>query len=167
MKRLSPPVSCFTDRSMVVPLLLIICVIYVLCLSCFRVCSLLPCGHLLGKDWPLGSRLWCLILFLSLTHVVSWGRCGTWLYRFLLFAATFLTYIRGVIYLFIIILYPKKSLDLYKSDIYGSSFDSKMMQQFYINGWKQGSSFGQSQVLLFCCNACKVQYFSGIKIFSI
>ena len=29
----------------------IICVIYmyVLCLSCFRVCSLLPCGHQLGK----------------------------------------------------------------------------------------------------------------------
>ena len=25
------------------------CVIYVLCLPCFRVCSLLPCGHLLGK----------------------------------------------------------------------------------------------------------------------
>ena len=30
---------------------------YVLCLSCFRVCSLLPCGHLLGKGWPLDSRL--------------------------------------------------------------------------------------------------------------
>ena len=29
-------------------LLWIICVIYVLCLSCFCVCSL-PCGHLLGK----------------------------------------------------------------------------------------------------------------------
>ena len=26
-----------------------ICVIYVLCLSCFRVCFLLPCGHLLGR----------------------------------------------------------------------------------------------------------------------
>ena len=26
------------------------CVIYVcLCLLCFRICSLLPCGHLLGK----------------------------------------------------------------------------------------------------------------------
>ena len=25
------------------------CVIYVLCLSCFRFCSLLPCCHLLGK----------------------------------------------------------------------------------------------------------------------
>ena len=33
----------------------IICVIYVLCFSCFRVCSLLPYGHLLGKGWPLGS----------------------------------------------------------------------------------------------------------------
>ena len=25
------------------------------------VCLLMPCGHLLGKGWPLGSRLWCLI----------------------------------------------------------------------------------------------------------
>ena len=30
-------------------LLWIICVIYVLFFSCFRVCSLLPCGHLLGR----------------------------------------------------------------------------------------------------------------------
>ena len=44
-------------------LLWIICVIYVLCLSCFRVCSLLPCGHLKGKGWPLGSCLWCLLGF--------------------------------------------------------------------------------------------------------
>ena len=41
-------ISTVTDRSKAVLLLLIICVIYVLCLSCFRVCSLLPCGHLLG-----------------------------------------------------------------------------------------------------------------------
>ena len=27
--------------------------IYVSCLSCFLVCSLQPCGHLLGKGWPL------------------------------------------------------------------------------------------------------------------
>ena len=32
-----------TDRSKVVLLLWIICVIYVLCLSCFRICSFLPC----------------------------------------------------------------------------------------------------------------------------
>ena len=46
---------------------------------------------LLGKDWPLGSRLWFLIVFLSLSHVVSRVRCGTWLYRFLIFAP-FLTF---------------------------------------------------------------------------
>ena len=29
-------------------------------------------GHLLGKGWSLGS----LVVFLSLSHVVSWVRCG-------------------------------------------------------------------------------------------
>ena len=43
---LRPPVKKFTDRSKAVLLLWIICVFYVLCLSCFRVCSLLTCGHL-------------------------------------------------------------------------------------------------------------------------
>ena len=33
-----------------------------------RVCSLMPCGHLLGKGWPLGSRLWCLIMRLLVSH---------------------------------------------------------------------------------------------------
>ena len=63
------------------------CVIYVLRLSCFGVCSLLPCGHLLGKGWPLGSCLWCIIVILSLSHVVFWGRFGIWLYWFLNFAS--------------------------------------------------------------------------------
>ena len=72
--------------------------IYVLCLSCFRVCSLLPCGHLLGNGWPLGSRLWCLIMFLSRSHVVIWVRGGTWLYRFLIFA-TFLTFIWSILWM--------------------------------------------------------------------
>ena len=30
-------------------------VIYVLCLSCFFVCSLQPCSYLLGKGYHLGS----------------------------------------------------------------------------------------------------------------
>ena len=38
----SPSVKSFTDRSKAILLLWIICVIYVSCLSCFRVCSLLP-----------------------------------------------------------------------------------------------------------------------------
>ena len=44
-------------------LLGIICVIYALCLSCLCICLLLPCGHLWGKGWPLGSCLWCLFWF--------------------------------------------------------------------------------------------------------
>ena len=41
--------SIFTDRSKVV-LFVDHFVIYFSCLSCFLVCSLQPCGHLLGKD---------------------------------------------------------------------------------------------------------------------
>ena len=42
-------------------------------LSCFcyvfvRVCLYVPCGQLLGKGWPLGSRLWCLTVSLSLSY---------------------------------------------------------------------------------------------------
>ena len=81
---------CSENYNLQLRLLWIICLIDVLYLSCFRVCSLLPCGHLLGMRWPLGSRLWCFIVFLSRSHVVSWVRCGTWLYRFLIYA-TFLT----------------------------------------------------------------------------
>ena len=44
------------------------------------------CGHLLGKGWPLDSRLWCLIVKLSLSPLVSLVRCGAWLYQFLIFA---------------------------------------------------------------------------------
>ena len=36
-------------------------------LSCASI-ILMICGHLLGKGWPLGSRLWFLIVKLSLSH---------------------------------------------------------------------------------------------------
>ena len=55
-----PPWKYFTDRSKAVLFLWIICVINVLCFSCFCVCSLLPCGHLLGEGWPLG---YCFVTF--------------------------------------------------------------------------------------------------------
>ena len=45
---LSPPVKHFNDRSKAVLLLWIVYVIYVLCLPCFGVCSLLP-GSPKGK----------------------------------------------------------------------------------------------------------------------
>ena len=30
------------------------------------VCLFVPCGHLMGKGWPLGPSLWCLIVSLSI-----------------------------------------------------------------------------------------------------
>ena len=38
------------------------------CYALERVSVCVPCGHLLGKGGPLGSRLWCLTVSLSLSH---------------------------------------------------------------------------------------------------
>ena len=38
------------------------------CNAVVRVFLFVPCGHLLRKDRPLGSRLWCLTVGLSLSH---------------------------------------------------------------------------------------------------
>ena len=38
------------------------------CYAFVRVCLFVSCGHLLGKDWPLGSLLWCITVRLSLSH---------------------------------------------------------------------------------------------------
>ena len=57
---------------------------FFLCCVCYafvHVCLYVPCGHLLGKGWPVVS--YCeFVTFL----LVSWVRCGTWLYRILIFA---------------------------------------------------------------------------------
>ena len=60
---LSPPVKYFTDCSKAV---LLLWIFYVFVLSCVfyvfvRACLYVLCGHLQGKGWPLGSRLWCLL----------------------------------------------------------------------------------------------------------
>ena len=38
------------------------------CYAFARVCLYVYCGYLLGKVWPLGSRLWCQTVSLSLSH---------------------------------------------------------------------------------------------------
>ena len=38
------------------------------CYAFVHDCLYMPCGHLLGKGRPLGSRLWCLIVILLLSH---------------------------------------------------------------------------------------------------
>ena len=90
--RFKPLVKLVTDRSQAVLLLWTFYVISVLfCRAFVRVCLLMPCGHLLGQGWPIGSHLWCLIV-----KLVSWVRCGAWLYQFLIFAL-FFTFIREYI----------------------------------------------------------------------
>ena len=39
------------------------------CYAFMHVCLFVPCDNLLGKGWPLGSSLWCLIVSLSLSHL--------------------------------------------------------------------------------------------------
>ena len=82
----------FSDRSKAVLLLWFLFVIYVSCLSCCLICSLQPCGHLLGK-----GCVWCFLLVLSHSKVVFWVRCGTWSYRLLIFAF-FLTLVAPKVY---------------------------------------------------------------------
>ena len=38
------------------------------CCAFVCVCLYVPCCHLLGKGWLLGSRLWCIIVNMSLSH---------------------------------------------------------------------------------------------------
>ena len=70
LNRFKPSSKYFTDRSKAV---LLMWIFYVFFLSCVcyvfvRVCLIVLCGHLLGKGWPLDSRLWCLTVSLSLSH---------------------------------------------------------------------------------------------------
>ena len=64
-----PQVKVFTACSKAVLLLWIFYVILsCVCYAFVCVCFYVPCGHLFGKGWPLGSRLWCLTVSLSLSH---------------------------------------------------------------------------------------------------
>ena len=51
-----------------------------------RVCLYVPCGHLLGKGWPLGSRLLYPTVSLSLSHWYPGSGVILDCIRFLIFA---------------------------------------------------------------------------------
>ena len=65
------------------------------CYAFVIVCLYVPCGHLLGKGWPLGSRLRCPTVSLSLSHWYPWSGVvldciDSWsLHPFLLTSSTF------------------------------------------------------------------------------
>ena len=70
---LSPPLPSkifywtFQGSTSFVDLLWVFFLAFVCC-ALVSVCLYVPCGHLLGKGWPLGSRLWCPTVSLSLSH---------------------------------------------------------------------------------------------------
>ena len=66
--------------------------------------------HLLGKGWPLDSRLWfnCEFVTFPLSSLV---RCGTWLYRFLIFAPL-LTLVVITLKIILLLVFSDKSLKL-------------------------------------------------------
>ena len=84
---LSPPVKYLTDHSKAFLLLWIFYVLSVLCLLCL-------CTHLFicALSSPSGKGLTSWLSFevynceFATFPLVSWVRCGTWLYRFLVFA---------------------------------------------------------------------------------
>ena len=61
------------------------CLVFVMSLCACICCLYVLCGHLLGKGWPLGSRLWCL-LWVCHFPIGILGQVWSWLYRFLIFA---------------------------------------------------------------------------------
>ena len=63
LNRLSPPVKYFYSPFQGGASFFVL-----FCYAFMHACLLMPCGHLLGKGWLLGSRLWCLIVTLSLSH---------------------------------------------------------------------------------------------------
>ena len=85
--RLSSPVKYFTDRSKAVHLLWIFYVFSALCLLCLCarlfICALWSPARKGLTSWLLFVVSYCEFVTFPL---VSWVRCGTWLYRFLIFS---------------------------------------------------------------------------------
>ena len=61
-----------------IPMRCFFCGSFILFLSCYAFmhsCMLMPCRHLLGKGWHLGSRLWWLNCDIVTFPLVCWVRC--------------------------------------------------------------------------------------------
>ena len=72
-------ITFLTGPSKAVLLLWIFFCICILCLFLAALWS--PAGKEL-TSWL--SCMWCFLVFLSLSHMLSWIRCGIWLYQFLI-----------------------------------------------------------------------------------
>ena len=68
VKHVKASSNFLTDRSKAV---LVLWIMFVICVSCllYRVCSLHPCRHLMGKRWPLRS----LVIFFCVFFIFPYG----------------------------------------------------------------------------------------------
>ena len=84
--------------------------LWIILLFMYRVCHAALSVHcsLVTTSW-LSCMWWVFFVFLSLSHVMSWVRCGIWLYRFLIFAFFLIR-----ITLSIAIRYPRPLLKFFK-----------------------------------------------------
>ena len=81
------PSSTFTDRSNALLLLWIY-----FCYLCFYFVFVMMSNFVITcweRGWPLGSFVFCVFICFSVSHMVYPIKCGTWLYRFLIFAFLF------------------------------------------------------------------------------
>ena len=118
-KRLKPPVKYFTDRSKAVLLLWIFYVLMLfpaLCLLCL--CARLFIIALWSPAWK-GLTSWLSFVVSNSEFVtfplVSWVRCGTWLYRFLIFPLllTFLTFFTRISFSHFVVFAPPDYVELF------------------------------------------------------
>ena len=136
---LSPPVKYFTDRSKAVLPLWIIYVISELCLLCVRTCLFID---VLWSPAGKGLTSWLSFVMsnvcLSLSHVVSSVRCGTWLYRFLIFAL-FLTFLK---------MYNHRKSKLYRRSYTSTHGSLNLVKEL----GKSDKMLGLLSILLLFCN---------------
>ena len=77
------PKFMFQGGTSLVDLFCYLCFLFVMFSCLFIVALWSPAGKGLTSWLPC---VWCFIVYLLLSHVVSWVRCGAWVYRFLIFA---------------------------------------------------------------------------------
>ena len=109
------------------------------CYAFVRVCLLLPCGHLLGMCWPLGSHLWCLdcidswslLSFLLCNHLDEDERsgCFAWLSSWCLVIVEWLFPTMPWVWLqFMIVVFPDHTHLLFTMALKGIGYDEEMPQ---------------------------------------
>ena len=142
--------------------------IYILCFHC----SLTVTRWEGQTSWL--ACMWSSLVFLSVSHVVSWVRCGAWLYWFLISASHLLSYIMGVCVYFLIVgslarvqtyvqANAKVSYNIHKKGVYrpipghSLNWQGVFSMHFRVFSWSPGTEW-----VVFFWGLLKFQIFLGV-----